>query len=68
MLGCCSDDCKFRNNCLRYFTNLPRGEAHTVESLSTFGVGTSDGAGTTLTYVCGELGNYVAFIKKLEEQ
>ena len=67
MLGCTSDNCKFRGKCLRYWTHLPVGKVHTLEPLADFGIGSSSSAGTMLTYVCGELGNYKAFIKKLEE-
>ena len=62
MLGCVSDECKLKESCAIYFTRLPRGEVHTLESLASFGMGSSNSAGTSLEYVCGELGNYGLYI------
>lgn len=62
MLGCVSKDCRFRETCIIYVTNLPRNEVHTLENLATFGIGSSNSAGTSINYVCGELGNYGLYI------
>ena len=62
MLGCISKDCKFKETCAIYFTKLPKGEVHTLEPLADFGMGSSNSAGTSLEYVCGELGNYGLYI------
>lgn len=62
MLGCISKNCKFKNTCAIYFTNLPRNEVHTLENLAIFGMGSSNSTGTSLEYICGELGNYGLYI------
>lgn len=62
MLGCISSECKFKETCAIHLINLPKTEVHTLENLATFGMGSSSSAGTSVDFVCGELGNYGFYI------